>query len=256
MRAVTDPREKARTLWRAGVIYAQGEGRGLSLSLLVHGTALALIAWFFLHKPASSPQPDLHILPVEVVRVGEETVSPPTPVKAKIPAPFTPPRPNHTPASANRPEGTSPHGTKPVDDLETRLRALAHLRNPETNTVPLTAPSASDAAASDAPEGSTAMYAVRDLIRAQIERRWTFDVSKLKGHDLRVVLHIVLQKNGVVNKAEILDRERYATDAIFRDIAISARNAVLLSSPLTMPPGDYPDVLDVTLRLNPRDTQR
>ena len=106
----------------------------------------------------------------------------------------------------------------------------------------------------DAAPGRAA--ALKDFIRAQVERRWTFDVSKLKGHDLRVILHIVLQKNGVVNKAEILDRERYATDAIFRDIAISARNAVLLSSPLTMPPGDYPDVMDVTLRLNPRDTQR
>ncbi len=179
--AAIDPREKARAFLRAGVAYMQGDGRGLSLSLLLHGAALALILWFFLHKAPPPPQADLHILPVEVVRIGEETVSPPTPRKAKIPAPVTPARPNRTPASANRPEGTSPHGTKPVDDLETKLRALAHLKNPETNTQPLTAPSASDAAASDAPEGSTAMYAVRDLIRAQVERRWTFRCLKAEG---------------------------------------------------------------------------
>ena len=39
MQAVTDTRDKARNLWRAGVAYAQGDGRGLSVSLLVHGTA-------------------------------------------------------------------------------------------------------------------------------------------------------------------------------------------------------------------------
>ncbi len=122
--------------------------------------------------------------------------------------------------------------------------------------MPRTAPRSSEAVGSNAPEGAHEMYAVRDLIRAQVERRWAFDVARRKGRDFRIRLHVLFRKNGIVDKAEILDRDRYATDAAFRDIALSARNAVLLSSPLVLPPGDYPDGMEVTLTLNPRDTLR
>jgi len=61
--------------------------------------------------------------------------------------------------------------------------------------------------------------------------------------------------DGAVTQVDILDYARYTTDALYHDVALRARNAVLLSSPFTLPQGDD-DVTDVTLLLNPRDTFR
>jgi hypothetical protein len=67
---------------------------------------------------------------------------------------------------------------------------------------------------------------------------------------------VVLTRDGVVNKAEIVDQLRFNSDATYRSIALSARNAVLLSSPILLPNGAYDDVFDIVLNLNPRDTLR
>ncbi|MEI9889003.1 MAG: hypothetical protein WDN08_21375 [Rhizomicrobium sp.] len=250
--------EDGRSLLRAGAAYASGDGRGLAASLLLHGLFALLVLLLILRGTAPPQVPPSHVVPIEVVQVGEETTSPPQPLKAKIPQPVTPRAPPHAPAAANRPQGISPRGTKPVDDLETRLRALAHLRQPQSNLLPLDTPRAADtpASSSDAAPGAVAAYAVRDLIRAQVLRKWNFDVAALGRGSFVVGLRIVVLRNGRVAKAEILDRERYTRDALYRDIALSARNAVLLSSPLTLPAGAFGDSIDVTLNLNPRDTLR
>ncbi len=233
--------EQGKALFGAGLAYARGDGRGVAGSLAVHGFLALLILLLMLHR-AAPPVPPSRLVPVDIVHLGEETTSPSAPVKAKIPHPFAPPTPQRVAASANRPEGTSPRSTKPLpDELETKLNALAHLRQPQSNTQLIEPPAAEQATASDAAAGSNAAYAVRDLIRAQVLRKWTFDAVELGGHSFQIALRIVVLKNGRVAKAEILDRERYTRDALYRDIALSARNAALLSSPLTLPPGaiDY-----------------
>jgi hypothetical protein len=244
-------------LWRAGVAYAAGDGRGLAVSLALHGL-FALLLLLLLMRGMVPPIPPSHFVPVEIVKLGDETTSPPEPRIAKIPHPVMPHTTAPEPASANRPEGVSPTGTKPVpDDLTTQLRALAHLKQPQTNVKPLDQPSQDmPASSSDAAPGSQTAYAVRDLIRAQVERKWTFDVASLGGKGFDIALRIVVLRSGRVARAEILDRERYTRDALYRDIALSARNAVLLSSPLTLPAGAFGDQIEVTLTLNPRDTLR
>ncbi|MEJ0040992.1 MAG: hypothetical protein WDM81_01610 [Rhizomicrobium sp.] len=242
----------------AGIAYLEGDGRGLAASLALHGLFAALVLLMLLHRTAPPAAPPPHIVPIDVIRLGEETTSPPAPVKAKIPRPFAPRTAAREPASANRPEGTSATGRRPLpDDLETKLNSLARLRQPQSNTKPLETPAAEEAATSnDAAPGNQAAYAVRDLIRAQIERKWSFDVAALGNRGFIVALRIVVLKNGTVASAEILDRERYTRDALYRDIALSARNAVLLSSPLTLPAGAIDYSMEVTLNLNPRDTLR
>lgn len=250
--------EEARALMRAGVAYAGGDGRGVAGSLLLHGLFAALILLLMIARTATqAPIVPTRFVPVEVIRLGEETTSPPEPVKAKIPQPPTHVATPHEPASANRPEGTSPTGRKPVDDLETKLNALAHLKAPESNVKPIDTPSATTPASSnDAAPGAYAAYAVRDLIRAQVLRKWNFDAPSLAGSSFDIALRVTVLKNGKVEKVAILDRERYTKDALYRDIALSARNAVLLASPLTLPPGAIDYSMDVTLTLNPRDTLR
>ena len=249
---------KAQALLRAGLAYAEGDGRGLAASLALHGLFALFVLLLMLRGATTPPIPPSRLVPVEVIRIGAETTSPPAPRRAKIPTPAIPRKAPREPASANRPEGTSPTGTKPLpDDLETKLNALAHLKAPESNVKPLTEPSASDAASSnDAAPGNETAYAVRDLIRAQVERKWNFNVTALGRSSFVVVLRVTVLRNGTVAKAEILDRERYTNDALYRDIALSARNAVLLASPLTLPAGSFGDQIEVTLNLNPRDTLR
>ncbi|MEI9992614.1 MAG: hypothetical protein WDM86_21600 [Rhizomicrobium sp.] len=250
--------ENGRALLGAGIAYLEGDGRGLAASLALHGLFAALLLLMMLHRGAPPAAAPPHIVPIDVIRLGEETTSPPAPVKAKIPRPFAPRTAAREPASANRPEGTSPKGTRPLpDDLETKLNSLARLRQPQSNTRPLETPAAEEAASSnDAAPGNEAAYAVRDLIRAQVERKWNFNVALLGNRGFIVALRIVVLKNGTVASAEILDRERYTRDALYRDIALSARNAVLLSSPLTLPAGAIDYSMEVTLNLNPRDALR
>ncbi len=238
-------------------IQSLGQFGVLALELAVHGFFALLILLLILRPTVPPVPPPSRLVPVDIVHIGDETTSPPAPVKAKIPKPFSPPTPQRQAAAANRPEGTSPTGTKPLpDDLETKLDALAHLRQPQSNTRPIETPAAEEAAASDAAPGSNAAYAVRDLIRAQVLRKWSFDAVELGNHSFQIALRVVVLKNGRVAKAEILDRERYTRDALYRDIALSARNAVLLSSPLTLPAGAIDYSMEVTLNLNPRDALR
>ncbi len=59
-------------------------------------------------------------------------------------------------------------------------------------------------------------------------RRWNLDLGAPGGRAIIVALHVVMKANGTIATAEIVDKHRYATDAAYRQIALSARNAVLL----------------------------
>ena len=250
--------QEAKALMHAGAAYDGGDGRGVAASLLLHGLFAALVLLLMIARSATqAPNAPTRFVPVEELQLGAQPTSPPEPLKARIPQPPAHVATPHEPASANRPEGTSPTGRKPVDDLETRLTALAHLKAPESNVKPVEDPSATTPASSnDAAPGAMAAYAVRDLIRAQVLRKWNFNAPSLAGSSFDVALRVTVLKNGRVENVAILDRERYTKDALYRDIALSARNAVLLASPLTLPPGAIDYSMDVTLTLNPRDTLR
>ena len=79
---------------------------------------------------------------------------------------------------------------------------------------------------------------------------------RLGESELTVQIHVVLEADGTVATAEIVDIETAKRDAVYRSIALSARNAVLLSSPLTLPAGMTEDMRDMTLTFNTRDTLR
>ena len=93
---------------------------------------------------------------------------------------------------------------------------------------------------------------MKDFIRAQIERHWYLDKSALRAGSSPVAIHMLLNRDGRVDKAEIVDDPRFAADPAFYALALSARNAVLLSSPLTLPPGRYDAVKDMILDFDPR----
>jgi hypothetical protein len=92
-----------------------------------------------------------------------------------------------------------------------------------------------------------------DMIRAQIERCWTFDPG---GKDLRNMIApitVKLQQDGTVTSAEFTgDRTRYATDSTYRAFVESARRSVLICSPLKAPPTKYDTWKELTFRFDPK----
>lgn len=232
----------------------QRYGPGFAASALLHGAALLLILLWF-HHAVTKPDAKLRTVLIDIVHLGDETTAPPAPVRSPAPASQAFARPART---AHSPDTrVSPRAAKPVDDLENRLNALSKLHAPETDTRALQGPGTTrdDTASGDAPPGSGS-YALKDFLRAQIERRWNLDLGELGDARIVVALRVTLKANGRIMAADIIDRRRYATDQAYRRIAMSARNAVLLASPIALPPGDYPAETEVTLVLDPRDALR
>jgi hypothetical protein len=106
------------------------------------------------------------------------------------------------------------------------------------------------AAAADAARARDATYGVKDFIRAQVERRWNPNRQAIKGRNWTVAIHILIARDGTVNQAEIVDEVRYRPDPAYFEFALSARNAVLLSSPLSLPPGAYEIAKDIVIDFN------
>lgn len=150
------------------------------------------------------------------------------------------------------PLGAEPSAGEPVPDaLETKLQALAKLRQPDSDTEIAALTSTLPASSGEGTPGR----GLKDFIRAQVERRWNLDLATLGDSEFTVPIHVKMTKDGVVLKAEIVNSSR-SNDPAYREIAVSARNAVTLSSPIALPPGNYQDVMDMVLELNPRDTLR
>jgi hypothetical protein len=170
---------------------------------------------------------------------------------ASLPRPAQKAPPQNVPLTvpAQTPEapqkGEEPVPLPPKDALQSRLEAFAKLSVPGT-------------AAVGGPGGggnqSSVSYDVKDFIRAQVERRWSIDIDAVKNRHAIVSIHVVLAPDGVIRKVEIVNDR--SSDADFHSLAISARNAVILSSPITIPSGTPGSMLDMVLTLSPGDTLR
>ena len=235
---------------------------GLVISLALHGLAAFLLIF---HMNAPAPRIPVPFLPVELVRLAEQTTSPPVVEKPAAPqqlrtASLQPKPPQTSAARPPIPNAPGPAAEAPVappqpDALDTQLEALSKLRQVPTDPRLLNDSGASDTIAGNGARGGQAGYSVKDYIRAQVERRWNLDMGTLGERNFTIAIHVVLAADGTVTAAEIVDQKRYVSDATYRFIAVSARNAVLLSSPFALP-SDHEGVMEVTLDLNPRDTMR
>ncbi|MDR3439668.1 hypothetical protein [Telmatospirillum sp.] len=104
--------------------------------------------------------------------------------------------------------------------------------------------------------GHRSSISAKDFLRAQIERHLNFDVSALRNADFVVSIHVLLDRDGSVRQADIVDSPRYAVDPLFHAAADSTRRAVLVASPLQLPPGQFDAFHDVTLDFSPREVSR
>jgi hypothetical protein len=213
-----------------------------------------------LGEKTASPTADI-VAPLPQQQAPETAMSQPA---EAVPAPQTPapPTPSQVPARSGAEFPTAeptqnldaPRPAKPLtkpqrppspaDTLAARLKALAQLRQPPSPTRPTPRQQdgrgeSSVTAANMSGRAADATYAVKDLIRAQVERRWNLDKSAATAKNWTVSIRIRLDAQGRVLAAEIVDDPHLSDDEAYRDFALSARNAVLLSSPLLLPPNVY-----------------
>ncbi|HTW36614.1 MAG TPA: hypothetical protein VMD53_18495 [Rhizomicrobium sp.] len=236
--------------------YARRDGAGVGVSILLHAGILLLI--LFLARHAMHEQPAYQaFVPVSLVAQSEGPNPEPKQQKAAGVISKTPLILPRAPVAHHTPSGVAPNKTtQPVDELQMQLKALSKLRQPNTDTRVFGEAGQSDIAqdGNDDESGGQGPYHTRDIIRAQVLRRWSLDMTRLGNRNFDILIHVLLKRDGTVLEADIVDTQRFKTDSVFRWIALSAKNAVILSSPLTLPPDMDKGNLDLTLRLNPRDT--
>jgi hypothetical protein len=225
---------------------------GPVVSVVLHALALSgLIVGLGL---AANPVDIPLIVPVNIVQLANETVGPKAPDQASIPQQkaAAPSSPDAIPVDLS-PSKRLP----PPDDLEVKLRRLAQLRQPIVDPrMPQQGEGLSRIAATrpDAALGFDAT--LKDFLRDQIEHHWGLDLAALHGKDFSVLIRVGITKAGVVTGAEVVNNRKSGVDAAYDEAALSARNAALLSSPLTLPRGHYPELMNVILTLNTRDALR
>ena len=216
--------------------------RALSVagSAILHGLVLALILLLAPNYGTETAGKALGLVPVEVELDWNRASPAAKPTQAAL-----------------APTGGAPEAPPITDALASKLEALAKLRAPGPN-----APSEGDSslAASMLPSsasspGQAGMYGLKDFVLDQVERHWNLNLANLKDADYSIPVRVKITKTGEVLKAELIGDSR-SGDPHYDEVAISARNAVLASSPLALPAGQYDDVMDMVIYMNPRDTLR
>lgn len=209
---------------------------GWALSLGLHMLLVLAALIYVMQRPILPAQQA--ILPVELVSV--------------FPAPQPATRPG-SPAPAARtplPAAVPPQASaEPAEDaLDARLQSLSRLRAPDG---PLALGNGPGGSGTGGGGGSLA-----DFIRAQIMRRWMPKLTNRQRRDQPVRLRVVVTDKGELAEVTILDRQEFDGNLLFRSMAIGARNAALLSSPIAMPVGPWPKNTTLTITLNPADASR
>jgi len=222
-------------------------GPAVLLSLLLHGLLLLTGLWYLEHRPAWTQTP-LRALTVDLVIGGGAGQAPTAAPATRLQ--IAPPHPESAPVQ----EGTNPKGTKqPEDELSARLRALAQLKTRDAGLHNADNVALPGGGGDGEGEGD---YALKDFIRAQILRRWLPDLSIAGARDMPVLLRIRLLKSGVIDDVAVVDQKRFYGDRAFRDMALSARDAALLASPIQIPGMRYARTQTLTIDLDPKAVLR
>jgi outer membrane biosynthesis protein TonB len=203
---------------------------------------------------------------------------PPKPVEAKAPPPPPLPKPKPEPQQLHptpRPEinkADSAKFAKLLNSLDPKpaekpepaafdalLRNLTRQPTPQADDAP-PAPHQMAAAAPPssqphAPLGSTLTASEIDLLRQQIERCWDIPAGARDAQDLNIEIKAVVNHDGTVAQAAIVDTARYGSDPFLRAAADSAKRALLnpQCSPLPVPSDKFDAWHNLDLFFNPKD---
>ncbi len=228
---------------------------------------------------APPPAPPPHPTP-EAKAPPAPPPPPPKPVEAQAPPPPPPPPPEKPKLEQQlaqkappRPEKADPAAfDKLVKNLEEKrpdkpqpaafdslLKNLTRQQTAQAQDAPpdlrQVAAAAPPSSQPKAPLGSQLTTSEKDMIIQQIERCWNVPAGARDAQDLDIEIKAVVNPDGTVREAAIVDSGRYAGDPFFRAAADSAKRAVLnpQCSPLRVPPDKYEAWHNLDLFFNPKD---
>jgi outer membrane biosynthesis protein TonB len=106
-----------------------------------------------------------------------------------------------------------------------------------------------------APLGSQLTASELDMVRHQIARCWNVPAGARDAKDLVVEIKVIVDPDGTVRHATIVDQGRLGSDSFFRAAAESARRAFFnpLCRPLHLPAEKYAIWKDLVVDFSPRD---
>jgi outer membrane biosynthesis protein TonB len=206
-------------------------------------------------EPPKPPEPK-PVTPPPLAKPPEPKPEPPKPVeKAEAPRPKEKPEP---PQQMAKNEAQAEQKKYDPAQFEALLKNLA----PQTTALSAEAPpqrprmaSARPSSQPRAPLSSQITASEVDLVREQIARCWNMPAGARDAKDLVVEIRVVVDPDGSVRQATIVDQARLGSDPFFRAAAESARRAFFnpLCRPLHLPPDKYAIWKDLVVDFSPKD---
>jgi outer membrane biosynthesis protein TonB len=206
-------------------------------------------------KPAEKVE-TLYPAPPLLLKLPEPKPEPPKPVeKVEAPKPRAKPEP---PRQMAKNEAKPEEKKYDPGQFEALLKNLAPQQTaPSPDAPPQRARVASARPSSQpmAPLGSQMTASEVDLIRRQIARCWNVPAGARDAKDLVVEIRVVVDRDGTVQQATIVDQGRMGSDPTFRAAAESARRAFFNPQcrPLHLPAEKYAIWKDLVVDFSPKD---
>jgi len=210
--------------------------------------------------PAPEPVPQA---PEEKVAV---LVTPEVKPKAKEkPKPQPKDEPKKTESKKRSPAPVPPRKPKAPDQFASVLKTLEDLKTAppapkkeDKAAPPDFAKMMADALETDKPRtdvGPEMTISEIDLVRQQIHRCWNLPAGAKDAHKMLISIRIIMNPDGTVRTANVLDSSRMGADPFYRTMAESALRAVLnpRCQPFKLPPEKYDRWQTMKLNFDPRD---
>ena len=223
-------------------------------------------------KPETRKAPTQAETPKPVEKVPEKPKEPETPPEPKVAA--VPKIPEKVPEKKEEPK---PEPKATVEPVQPRVKAKPRPKpKPEPKPVDMASvlknvaqmkkdapPAEKEQAAKPEPRGAPNNNPTRpltiselDAIRRQIERCWNVPAGAKDAQDMVVEIHVDMNPDRTVLRAEYVNRGKVNSDPFYRTMAESAMRAILRcgrDQPLQLPPDKYDTWRSFTLTFNPRD---
>jgi hypothetical protein len=191
-----------------------------------------------------------------LVKPPEPKPEPPRPVeKAEAPRPREKPAPPQQMAKNEPKPEQKKYDPGQFETLLKNLAAQPTIPSPDAPPQRPRIASATPSSQPRAPLGSQITASEVDLVREQIARCWNVPAGARDAKDLVVEIRVVVEPDGNVRQATIVDQARVGGDPFFRAAAESARRAFFnpLCRPLHLPPDKYAIWKDLVVDFSPKD---
>jgi hypothetical protein len=206
-------------------------------------------------EPPNPPEPKPAAAP-PLPKPPEPKPEPPRAVeKAEAPRPREKPEPPQQMASNDTRSELKKYDPGQFEALLKNLAAQPTIPSPDAPPQRPRVASARPSSQPRAPLGSQITASEVDLVREQIARCWNVPAGARDAKDLVVEIRVVVEPDGNVRQATIVDQARLASDPFFRAAAESARRAFFnpLCRPLHLPPDKYAIWKDLVVDFSPKD---